>query len=154
MQSATRVSTEALAQEVIPMTATSPAAEPPARGERITVTLIPKAEADLRRLQERTKLSKTDLANRAITLYEFFDDQFRTGHDLISRDRKTGKTKLVQLVDAPAGEVSPARFAWPRRSQRDSARRPHRSDGRPQRSPIAARILLLTGLANQQSRTP
>jgi hypothetical protein len=63
----------------------------------ITVTLIPKAEDDLRRLQKRTNLSKTDLANRAITSYEFLDAQMRAGHDLIVRDNRTGETKVVWL---------------------------------------------------------
>jgi hypothetical protein len=70
---------------------------PQAAGGRITVALIPTAEDDLRRLQERTSLSKTDLANRAITSYEFFDAQLRAGHDLIVRDNRTGETRLVRL---------------------------------------------------------
>ena len=69
-----------------------------AAGERITVTLIPTAEGDLRRLQERTNLSKTDLANRAITSYEFFDAQQRAGRDLIVRDKRTGAAQLVWLL--------------------------------------------------------
>ena len=90
---------------------TSPAkcaAGPQASGERLTVTLIPVAWDDLRQLQERTNLSKTDLANRAIQLYEFFDAQLRAGHDLVSRDKRTGETRLVRLVEAPAGQASPA----------------------------------------------
>jgi hypothetical protein len=65
---------------------------------RITVSLIPQAEADLQALQERTSLSKTDLANRAITLYEFVDEQLRAGHDLILRDKETGETQLVRFL--------------------------------------------------------
>lgn len=135
------------------MTATSPAAEPPARGERITITLIPKAEGDLRRLQERTKLSKTDLANRAITLYEFLDEQIRTGHDLIARDTQTGKTKLVHLVDTAAREARPTRLAWYRRSRTPNARRPHPAHRRSHQPAFAARLLLLAGLASEQART-
>lgn len=67
-------------------------------GERITVALIPAVADDLRRLQERTNLSKTDLANRAIASYEFLDAQIHAGHDLIVRDRRTGKTLLVQFL--------------------------------------------------------
>jgi hypothetical protein len=98
--------TGAFPQEVIPVTA-SPATDhagPQATGNRITVTLIPSAASDLERLQERTNLSRTDLANRAITVYEFFDAQLRDGYDLISRDNKTGKTRLVRFIDAPAGQ--------------------------------------------------
>lgn len=135
------------------MTATSPAAEPPVRGECITVTLIPKAEEDLRRLQERTQLSKTDLANRAITLYKFFDDQARAGHDLIARDNRTGTTKLVHLMDAPVRDTTPARLAWHRRNRAGRARRPHPSHARPHRPAIAARLLLLASLVSQEART-
>lgn len=58
--------------------------------ERITVALILAAGDDLGRLQERTKLSKTDLANRAITSYEFFEARLRAGRDLVVPDNATG----------------------------------------------------------------
>ena len=73
-------------------------ARPQALGERITVALIPTAEIGLRRLQERTNLSKTDLANRAITSYEFLDAQMQAGRDLIVRDRRTGESQLVRFL--------------------------------------------------------
>jgi hypothetical protein len=63
----------------------------------ITVTLIPKAEDELRRLRERTNLSTTDLANRAITSYEFLDAQMRAGRHLIVRDSRTGEDLVVRL---------------------------------------------------------
>jgi hypothetical protein len=66
--------------------------------ERITVALIPKAGEDLQRLQERTSLSKTDLANRAIILYEFIDAQLRAGRDLLVRDSQSGETQLVKIL--------------------------------------------------------
>jgi hypothetical protein len=65
---------------------------------RITVALIPKAEGDLRRLHDRTSLSKTDLVNRAITLYEFIDSQQRAGQDLLVRDQKTGQLQAVLIL--------------------------------------------------------
>ncbi|HLX51178.1 MAG TPA: hypothetical protein VKS82_22870 [Streptosporangiaceae bacterium] len=43
-------------------------------------------------------MSKTDLANRAITLYEFVDAQLRAGRDLVIRDPVTGETQLVRLL--------------------------------------------------------
>jgi hypothetical protein len=64
----------------------------------ITVALIPMAEAGLRLLQERTNLSKTDLANRAITSYEFLDAQLQAGNDLIVRDGRTGESQLVRFL--------------------------------------------------------
>jgi hypothetical protein len=66
--------------------------------ESITIPLIPAVAGDLQRLQERTNLSAIDLANRAITSYEFFDAQLQSGHDLIVRDRKTGKAQLVHFL--------------------------------------------------------
>lgn len=66
--------------------------------ERVTVALIPQAGEDLQRLQDRTGLSKTDIVNRAITLYEFFDAQLKAGRDLIIRDPKTGETQLVRFL--------------------------------------------------------
>jgi hypothetical protein len=79
-------------------------ARPQEPGRRITVALIPQAEDDLRRLQDRTGLSETDLANRAISLYEFIDAQLRAGNDLIARDSRTGKSQLVRFRDAPQDE--------------------------------------------------
>jgi len=66
--------------------------------ERITVALIPKVGAELQRLQDRTSLSKTDIANRAITLYEFIDTQLREGRDVLIRDNDTGETQTVRLL--------------------------------------------------------
>lgn len=66
--------------------------------ERITVALIPKAGDDLQRLQDRTSLSKTDIANRAITLYEFIDAQLRAGRDVLVRDNDTGEMQTVRLL--------------------------------------------------------
>jgi hypothetical protein len=70
----------------------------PAVVDRITVALIPKAGEDLQRLQDRTSLSKTDIANRAITLYEFIDAQMRAGRDVLIRDNETGETQVVRLL--------------------------------------------------------
>lgn len=52
---------------------------------RITIALIPKAAAGLASLQDRTGLSRTDLVNRAISLYEFIDAQLREGADILVR---------------------------------------------------------------------
>ncbi len=66
--------------------------------DRITVALIPQASDDLQRLQDRTGLSKTDIANRAIILYEFIDSQLKAGRDLIVKDHETGESQLVKLL--------------------------------------------------------
>jgi hypothetical protein len=84
-----------------PSTAAEPAArgtQPPGSDVRITVALIPKVAGGLTRLQRRTNLSKTDIANRAISSYEFFDEHLQAGRELIIRDRKTGETLLVQFL--------------------------------------------------------
>ena len=70
----------------------------PQPAERITVALIPKAAEDLQRLQDRTALSKTDITNRAITLYEFIDAQIRADRDVLIKDNKTGETQVVRLL--------------------------------------------------------
>ena len=64
--------------------------------ERITVTLVPKAAGGLERLRERTHLSKTDLVNRAVTLYEFVEEQIAGGSAV--------------LIRTPDGTVSEVRF--------------------------------------------
>jgi hypothetical protein len=71
---------------------------PPPPGDRITVALVPKVADELQRLQQRTSLSKTDLANRAITSYAFLDAHINAGHDLMVRDPRTGETRLVRFL--------------------------------------------------------
>jgi hypothetical protein len=71
---------------------------PRALCERFTVTLIPPVVDQLRGLQKSTNLSATDLTNRAISSYAFFDEQMRAGNDVMVRDKWTGEIKLVQFV--------------------------------------------------------
>jgi hypothetical protein len=66
--------------------------------EQLTVTLIPKVESDLQKLRDRTNLSRTDITNRAITLYEFIDAQLRTGNDIQIRNRQTGEIRQVRIA--------------------------------------------------------
>jgi uncharacterized protein (DUF342 family) len=66
--------------------------------ERITVALIPKVAEELQRLQDRTSLSKTDLANRGITLYEYISDQLSSGKEVLIRDKKTGETQALLIL--------------------------------------------------------
>ena len=65
--------------------------------EQIAVALIQKVREDLQSLQDRTDLSKTDIANRAITLYKFIDEQLRAGHDVLIRDNSTGDVLAVRI---------------------------------------------------------
>jgi hypothetical protein len=66
--------------------------------DRITVALIPKAGEDLQRLQDKTGLSKTDIVNRAISLYEFINAQIRAGRDVLIRDNETHETQTVLIL--------------------------------------------------------
>jgi len=64
--------------------------------DRITVTLIPRTAAELQTIHERTGLSKTDIVNRAISLYEFVDTELSEGGDVIvRRDGEQNKIKLL-----------------------------------------------------------
>ena len=66
--------------------------------ERITVGLINKAADDLQKLQGHTGLSKTDLVNRAIALYEFISRQMDTEHEILIRDTVSGETQILRLL--------------------------------------------------------
>jgi hypothetical protein len=66
--------------------------------ERITVVLIPKATADLQHLQEKTGLGKTDVVNRAISLYEFIDENTRGSREVLVRDKETGDMQAVVFL--------------------------------------------------------
>jgi hypothetical protein len=66
--------------------------------ERITVALIPRVSADLQRLQDRTGQGKTDIVNRAITLYAFIEAQLSTGHELAVRNDTTGETRIIVVL--------------------------------------------------------
>lgn len=68
------------------------------QADRITVILVPQAGEDLRHLQDRTSLSKTDILNRAITLYEFIEAQMRAGRNILIRDGNAEVTQLVLIA--------------------------------------------------------
>jgi hypothetical protein len=64
--------------------------------ERVEVMLVPKAAGDLRRTEERTGLSRTDIINRAVSLYEFGDAETAGGAELVLR--RDGETFTVDLL--------------------------------------------------------
>jgi hypothetical protein len=69
---------------------------PVAPSERITVSLIPKVAADLQDVHDRTGMSKTDIVNRAITLYEFVEAELSAGAQLLVRsDGELHRIKLI-----------------------------------------------------------
>lgn len=64
----------------------------------VAITLIPQVRAGLQRLQDRTNLSRTDITNRAITLYEFIEAQLSAGRELLIRDEDTGEIQRVLIA--------------------------------------------------------
>lgn len=69
---------------------------PIALTDPITVVLVAKAAADLQITHERTRMSKTDILNRAVSLYEFVDAELRAGAELIIR--RDGEDFFVRLM--------------------------------------------------------
>jgi len=63
---------------------------------KITVVLVSKAAADLARTRVRSSLSQTDIVNRAISFYDFVDEELAHGAELLLR-RLDGATYLVDL---------------------------------------------------------
>lgn len=72
------------------------ASAPVAPADRITVALVAKAAADLQDTHERTRMSKTDIVNRAVSLYEFVEAEMSAGAELIVR--RDGQDYLVKLL--------------------------------------------------------
>lgn len=64
--------------------------------ERINAGLIRESAEALARIKDRTELSKTDIINRAIPVYEFIDAEMRKGNQIIVRDLE-GRDQLVKL---------------------------------------------------------
>jgi hypothetical protein len=65
--------------------------------ERITVTLLAKVAEELKEIQKRTGLSKTDAVNRSITVYNFIDQQMSDGNLLIIRNQNSGQEQQVRF---------------------------------------------------------
>ncbi|HEY6494271.1 MAG TPA: hypothetical protein VIZ43_13425 [Trebonia sp.] len=65
---------------------------------RITVALTARSASDLLAIARRSGLSKTDIVNRAISAYEFLDEQGAEGMELLVRNPKTGETKLIRFL--------------------------------------------------------
>jgi hypothetical protein len=66
--------------------------------ERITVGLVQKTADELQRLQRSTGLSKTDLVNRAISMYLFIEEQGEAGHELLRRRKDTGDVEVIRFL--------------------------------------------------------
>jgi hypothetical protein len=88
---------ELSAEPDAPIAELPPSLNPPlVHGDPITVLLVDKAAADLQITHERTNMSKTDIINRAVSLYEFVDAEMRAGAELIIR--RDGQDYLVKLM--------------------------------------------------------
>jgi hypothetical protein len=92
----------AAAPEDAPVTGPTNRASPastrrtPPVADRITVSLVTKAAADLQKTYERTHMSKTDIINRAVSLYEFVDAELDAGAELIIR--RDGRDYYVKVL--------------------------------------------------------
>ena len=69
-----------------------------ATGERITVALVAKVSAELRRLMERTGLSKTDAVNRAISAYEYLEGEMAKGSELVLRQPGADVEQVIKFL--------------------------------------------------------
>lgn len=65
--------------------------------ERITLNLIAQASQALANLQARSGMNRTDLVNRALTVYDFIDAELAAGRAIVIRDRD-GKDQLVKIL--------------------------------------------------------
>jgi len=66
--------------------------------ERITVGLIPKVVKELNDLQEITGMSKTDLVNRAVSLYSFIEERLACGEQLQLVDPEKKEHQRIHLL--------------------------------------------------------
>ncbi len=73
-----------------------PGSPPVAVDDRVTVALVSKAATDLQSTHERTRMSKTDIVNRAVSLYEFVEAEMSAGAELIVR--RDGEDYVVKLL--------------------------------------------------------
>jgi hypothetical protein len=88
------------------------------------VALIAKSAEDLRRIQERTGLSKTDVVNRAVTLYEFIDGRLAEAVSCSSATRRPERQRSSDFSDAADQELSQRSQHAPGRGPDTEARRP------------------------------
>ena len=65
--------------------------------QRVTVNLIPKSSASLDRLAERTTMSKTDVINRALQLYDFIDGETAAGGQILVRSAD-GTAEVLRII--------------------------------------------------------
>lgn len=65
---------------------------------RLTVNLIPTANEALDRAAARERLSKTDIINRAIQMYDYLREHEAGGQDILTRDKATGDLFVLRVL--------------------------------------------------------
>lgn len=73
-------------------------AGPVKTGERVTVALTARVARELEQLRVMTHLSKTDLVNRALSLYLFVENLRREDKQLAVYDPETKEFQLVHIA--------------------------------------------------------
>jgi hypothetical protein len=63
----------------------------------MSISLIPRTTEELEQLHEKTGMSKTDIVNRAISLYAFVTEQLDAGQELLVRDPQSREVQRIQL---------------------------------------------------------
>ncbi|HSZ45276.1 MAG TPA: hypothetical protein VK823_08060 [Streptosporangiaceae bacterium] len=122
-------------------------------GEGLAVILIEPAGEALRQLQERTNLSRADIANRALVLYQFVDAELRAGRHVITQDCETGTAQVVELVDALGARIASAAPALSGRGAAGRHVRPARRRRRMARPGGPMRLRPAFSLGGQEVRT-
>jgi hemerythrin-like domain-containing protein len=66
--------------------------------ERITIGLISPTSKQLEALRESTGMSKTDIVNRAISLYKFIQDHLDKEDELLLKRNGSDTLELIRLL--------------------------------------------------------
>jgi hypothetical protein len=66
--------------------------------KRVTVGLQPRPAQAMDDLVARTGLSKTEIVNKAITLYSFVESVQSAGHDLLVRRQPSGEIEIIRFL--------------------------------------------------------
>jgi hypothetical protein len=62
----------------------------------VSVRLIPKSMRALEALAVRNGLTKTDVINRALQVYDYIDAEQAEGRQILSRDGEKGETHVLR----------------------------------------------------------
>ncbi len=65
---------------------------------RVTVGLTQRVRAELWELMDTTRLSVTDVVNRAVSIYRLITAHQAAGYELVLRHRDTGRERIVEIL--------------------------------------------------------